>query len=195
MKIEGSLREILDFIEKENPEFSAKLREKMSGAMLSLVSSDEMKQGVETMIMNVVETRIHDVLDRALKLDKVIGGYGQPNTYRISGFMAETVEGRFRDIIMGDKEYLVRTAVRKDVQQIADEVLGSYKNTADNIVESLVRQIVPGVVSETYSERVADRFDRLGVSPMIDERIQSSIGRMVASGVIKFNVDVSGGKE
>lgn len=184
MKFEGSIKEVLEFIEKEKPEFAGALRKSMIGAIISLVGSEEMQEAMRGIVESEVKHAVTAAVREALIITqtrRVGGGYVK----ELEGYMAEEFTAAMGDIFKQSEG--VEGILRKVADEKLKYLVERYETRADKTVDEYVKRLIPHYVTNAYKERVAEQFEIGGIQPMLEEMLQKTIGKMIMSGALSIN--------
>lgn len=204
MKLEGSIKEIIEFIESKHPETASELKTKMMGALFSLVDSSEMKTMIEQIAVETATKRVQGVVDNALSTMLVLKKRSQWDSTpaSIEGWLALELQEKLGNILQDSDNF--RVAVSNAVSNLATVQLDALRTRGDKLLElvdtkvdNAAHRAVRSSIAQEYKERVADEFKDMHLEDTIMKLIQKVFGQMLVSGQLQYTLpkeDVNNGQ-
>lgn len=181
MKIETSAKEVMNVFEGLG--ISEEAKKKLSGTLLSVITSEEMLQIVDQMAKERVDKRLEKILDEFLVI-KPPSYYSSSNKYEVKGWGTEMLQTRVKEAIAaeGDLKDLLRKLAREEYsgnKQYLEDRLKEIDDRMNQMVEVKIQRIFNEVLGQEILKQVEQALATDEFKQMIRKSVRKSLQNMM----------------
>lgn len=153
MKLSLNSKELLEIMQSGS--MGQGVKEKLTGSLLAVVNSQEMKDTIQQRVTSHIQTVLKDAC-------KVTNSW---NKTQLTGWLAEPILAAVKDAIKGmDITAYIDSQVKTEIER---QVAGAIKETAK------------GIITEDFLQAIMDRALKVDFDAMVRKHVTEAMRRMI----------------